>query len=336
MRTTLALRTARAPFALQGSEPLTRAELGIVPADADLAVALRLDPHALLQSVLGLAEAIEPGARAEFDREVGASLQAATGLRLEEDLLAPLGDCVTAWNAPSQGGLVVSGATLAIEIDDPATFLPAFERLMRHLAASNPPRTNEGGGRRRGVFLEQTRLGGHTAWFLNTIGDDFALAPAWCTTERHLLVSFFPQPIKAALRRGPDVESSLATHPAMAGNDSAVALLFADEPALFDTVYPLLHPLGQLLVSELQREGTPIDITALPTAGAIRPHLVPSLLQIRRTKIGLQLERRGTLPALDPLLGLGLPLFGIRAMYAYRGVRDAEMRARIEAERRGR
>jgi hypothetical protein len=336
MRTTIGLREASGPFAWLGKQPIGRADLAIVPADADLALALRLDPLTVLQGALAVIEAIEPGARAGFERDVSGPLQAATGLRLEQDLLAPLGDCITAWNAPSQGGLLGSGATLAIAIDDPATFQPAFERLMAHFADSDPKRNDESGRRQRGVFLEQTRFGAHTAWFLNTIGDDFPLAPAWCATDRHLLVSFFPQPIKAAVRRGPDVETSLARHALLAGDERAAALLFADERRLFDQVYPLLHPLGQLLVSELQHEGTPLDITALPTAGAIRPHLVPSLLEVRRTEVGWQVVRRGTLPALDPLLGPALPLFGLRAIFAYERVRAAEMRARTEAERRGR
>jgi hypothetical protein len=335
MRTTLGLRAARGPFGWLGTQPLAREELAIVPRDADVALALRIDPHAVLQGALALGEAIEPGARATFEREVAAPLLAATGLRLEQDLLAPLGDCIAAWSAPSQGGMAVSGATLAIAIDDPTTFRPAFEKLMQHLAAQAPQPAAE--GRRRGVFLQQARAGEQTLWFLNTIGDDFALAPAWCATERHLLVSIFPQPIRAALRRGLDVESSLGARPELADAGGAVALLFADERALFDVAYPLLHPLGQLLVSELQRDGMAIDITALPAADAIRPHLQPSLVHIARTATGLQLVRRGTLPACDPLLGVALPVLGFRSIAAYRYYRAAEVRARqIEAERRDR
>jgi hypothetical protein len=115
--------------------------------------------------------------------------------------------------------------------------------------------------------------------------------------------------IKAALARGAGAGKSLAGTPVLEDRGKALAVMALDAKSLFRTLYPVLHPVAQLLCSELQREGIAIDISALPCAASILPHLGWELSTVERTDAGILMTSRGTLPSgVGPLPALLLPV----------------------------
>ena len=123
--------------------------------------------------------------------------------------------------------------------------------------------------------------------------------PSWCLTDKELIVSLFPQGIKGYLSRG-DKFQSLAEVP-------EVAELFREGPGplkfgycntrrMFDVFYPMTLIYGKYALSMLQRSGVELDASIIPSAGAIRPHLRPSVISARKTPSGIELIERRTMP----------------------------------------
>ena len=76
---------------------------------------------------------------------------------------------------------------------------------------------------------------------------------------------------------------------------------YIDTPELFKKFYPLAHGMATLICAEIQREGIDIDVSALPTASALLPHLSPDTGSVRRTADGILAENRQSVP----VAGLG-------------------------------
>jgi hypothetical protein len=310
-RTLMATSGRSGLLKLLDGPPLSAEDLAIVPGDASFANAFRVDPLALYRGFLELVDDLSPGGGIgeSFKREVLGEIEETLGLRVEEDILAHLGDTLTLWNSPGQGGLLFSGLTAAFSLENPAAFQAAFAKVMAVVRQGAPPVERSPTGRlRRNVYLEQFEHRGQRVYFLNAVGEEMPFAPAWCATDTHLLVSLFPQMLKATIDRGPDLPSSLGSREGLLGQGT-LALFYTDAKRLFETLYPASHPLGQLILSELQREGLDLDISLLPTYGSILPHLGLEISNFSSVEDGFLLERSGTLPLADPVLGaLALPL----------------------------
>jgi hypothetical protein len=133
------------------------------------------------------------------------------------------------------------------------------------------------------------------------------VAPAWCLTDRHLIVSLFPQTVKATLDRVIAEEDAIARNPAFEKLDGCLAVSFMDLPRLARNLYPILLPLARLGCAELQLQGVDLTVAHLPTFASVVPHLVPECLRIKRVKGGILADRRGVIPDGGPVVGMLLP-----------------------------
>ncbi len=300
--------------------PLAEADLALIPGDATIAAAFRLNAETVYNEFLTSLGTFDPRARDEFLREVPQAIEREIGLSLADDILRPLGDTWSVWSAPSEGGLVFTGLTLAVAVKDRDRCRKTLDKLTGFLQEKmGAPRAMDAQRPRRGIYLASTTCRGVTIQYLNAVGEELPAAPAWCLTDTHFSVSLFPQMLKAALARGAAVESSLARQPALKDRGGALALAYVDTPSLFRMLYPLAHPLAQVLCSKLQSEGIDVTIAALPAASGILPHLGPEVSTAARTDQGILLITRGTVPSAGPVLGMMLPamtMLGFRTMRA--------------------
>lgn len=338
-RVMLASKERRGVLALCAGRPLEATDLAVVPADASFALAARVSPAKAWTTLLQVVGGFSPRGREEMEREVVEGMERRTGVRLVEDLLAHCGDALAIWNSPRQGGLLFPGIVAALALKDAARFRAGFVKLMASAQEEMAPRRSTSGRLRRGVYLQERQIAGQTVWWLNSVGDDVPLAPAWCVTETHVMFSLFPQALTAAIRRGAETSDSLAAIPRLLSAE-ARAVSFVNARRVFDVAYPMLQMLAQLACAELQREGFAIDVTALPEPGAIGPHLRNEIVRLEHHEAGLRLVREGTLPFADSLLGGMLPAvasaFTYRiAVHRRRALVEAR-RAAAEAERRAR
>jgi len=285
----------RGALQLLTAEPLTAADLAPIPADSTIAIAARIDADQVLEKILTIAGSIEPRAKEELTREIG-NMEDELGISLRDDLLKPLGDTWCVYNSPGEGGLVITGLTAVVQVDDREKLLATQEKL---LAIAAKAIENPGSSRRLQPQIETFTFAGQTVHFFDAHDDDFPLAPSWCITEKELIVSAFPQNIKAYLSRGKDYRS-LAKVPTVAAELSSdngpVLLSYIDTQEIFDLVYPFAPVLAQAALSELAREGIDVDVSLLPSASAIRKHLRPGISTVRVTPAGIEATTRQTLP----------------------------------------
>ena len=241
-------------------------------------------------------------------------LRMQTGVNLKDDLVASLGDIWCLYNSPGDGGLIFTGLTVTGTIRDRAKLVAANEKLVafaKQIMAMAPPGAPvDALGRPLGrTTISEAEFRGQKIYFVNFVGERSPVSPAWCITDSQLVIGLFPQTIKAYLQRQPaGGAASAAGRKTSVAQVPEVAALFSfgatpafigyqDTPNTFRFVYPLAQVFAEFAFSGLQQEGIDLDISILPNARAIKPHLKPSTFSVQSTNEGIRLEAHGTLPS---------------------------------------
>ncbi len=286
-------------------EPLAKEDLAVIPADATLAAAVRFDLAEAMDTLLDVVGRIEPWAEEMMLRDM-VRAESELGIRFRRDLFAAVGDTWRIYNSPGEGGLVFTGATAVVDVRDHQRLVETNKRLVELMRRElQPPDRGPANQHsyygRRGATIEEFTHRGQTVYFLNVIGEEVPVAPAWCITEDELVGALFPQNIRTYLDRkaGDGEDGSLADVPEVAalfdGGNAPLGLIYTDTPELFRMAYPVLLLFAQMGCSELQSQGIDITIGALPSAPVIARHLRPGLLAIRQTDADIVVETRRTL-----------------------------------------
>jgi hypothetical protein len=312
-------------MSVTSGQKLSPADLRPIPADATFALAVSFRPERLLQTIRDAVGKVEPRAGEEFDNGI-ARIEQQFGMSLQDDILQSLGDTWCVYSSPSQGGL--TGVTAVIQIRDSDRFAAAHAKL---LAAANTA-LGRGQGPEDGPpakpTLEQISFDDRDIHYVNARQPGFPLAPAWCLDGDQLVVSTFPQNVRAYLSRG-EGTTSLAENSAVAAtlgsSGDVFKLVYQDTVGIFDRTYPLVPFVVQAATSQLQRQGIDIDVSALPSAAAIRQHLQPGLTVVRRHQLGVEMVSRQTLPGAN--LGVVAPAGVGLLLPAVTSAREAARRA---------
>ncbi|MEX2174828.1 MAG: DUF1559 domain-containing protein, partial [Pirellulaceae bacterium] len=188
----------------------------------------------------------------------------------------------------------------------------------------------EGGG---DVQIGRTQAAGKTIHHVTMRMFPLPFAPAWCVSDKHLIVGLYPQAVKAVLLRDPKA-GSLADVPQVAalltGDKPPLAVGYYDSKSLFESLYANVQMLAPMMLGEMNLgrpnrpgRGRPplFDVGALPTSRTISKHLQPSTTVVRRTPAGLEVETRQTLPAAN--IGATAPLAVALALPAMHAATDA-------------
>jgi hypothetical protein len=293
--------------------PLLQDDLARIPLDADLALSARVDAPAFEKAFVDAAAALfGDQARAEWERNVVAGFEAEFGLSWRNDVLAHLGGQLTAWNAPSQGGALFTGACGTLSLRDGKAFANPFQKLMDRLRAQMPSKAaaGEAGRLQRREYLETFEHAGRKVWWVDSFDDDFPFAFTWMTTDTHVLCGLMPQAVRATLDAGdpPNPDRSLVKLPFLNKRGRATAMFYWNAQSVLAQGYAPLLVLLQAGGNEWQREGFDFDVADVPQPGTLLPHLDRELLLLEPVDGGWALTRNGTLPLCDPLtllLGIG-------------------------------
>ena len=290
-------------FKLISDKPLAAADLSDIPADADLAMALRLDSGAIFDELRKVIGAIDTDALEEFDEEL-ADTEEEIGFSVRKDLLASLGDVVSIYNSPGQGGLIITGLTGVVRVKDHAKAKDVLAKIVKltdeefngHLRNNN---NNRRWGRREYQF-KSIDFQGEKITYINPIGDDWVVAPAWCLTKDRFIIAPYPQMVKAYLmhqkKAGPTLATVKEIKSQLDTSDGVSMISFVDTKGMFKKAYPLLHGLATVGFAEMQREGIDLDVSILPTSSAILPHLSSDVSSVTRRADGIYSEARSSLP----------------------------------------
>lgn len=290
------------------AKTLTADDLAPIPADATIAMAIKLDVAQTIQRIVALVAQFEPQAGAEFEREM-AQAEISLGFHVINDLAKSVGDRWCLFQSPGQGGPLFTGWTAVVSVRD-SNKLKDVAKKIAALARQEVEQIPQGAQFRQTVTVEEVAVGGETMYFMNSIGMAIPFAPAWCVTDNELIVSLYPQGItEYFLQRGktarfaelPQVKARLAENP--------LSLTYYDSKVIFDSVYPLALMGATMMFGELQREGINLNINSVPPASSISRHMQPASASIRFAADGIEMYSSRTLPiALESFQALALPM----------------------------
>jgi hypothetical protein len=261
-----------------------------VPADADFVFAFSLNLPKVLAAVREIVGKADPESTEQFEALIR-QLEGELGLSLEDDLFQAFGDVWTLYDSPGGGGFLATGLVASLEVKDPQKASAVFKKMMDIIQANVDGERNVGNGfRRRGVVLAEREFLDRTIYFLNSIGPSPPFAPAFCLTDKQMLVSLHPQTLKSHLRF---LQADGETFASRVGTDIPVPegdllmLSFSDTKRLAEFLYALVPYAGQTLVSQLQAGGVDLDVFTLPSARAVLPYDSDSTSTLVRTPEGL-------------------------------------------------
>ena len=310
--------------------PLTAKDLQHIPRDAAFANVVRFDIQKGFDEFLQILEKISPREADSF-RQGMTQVETQFGFSFSEDLFKALGDVWSIHSSPSGGGLLFNGVTVVVQVRDRQR-LEKINQLILALAGSAAPRQGASGPFGRGpsgATVKQMEVGKETVHFVNFIGVPVPFAPAWSLTRDQLVIGLFPQAVKSHLSRGTG-NGSLADLPeitqALNAKPGPILISYQDTAEVFQLVYPLVQMFAQVAASNLQSGGVELDISMLPSASAILPHLSPSVTVAVRTEDGIRTESRRSLPTGGGISGVAPIATGL-LLPAVQSARHAARRA---------
>ncbi len=289
-----------------GGAPLTAVDLAPIPLDASFAVAGRINATLLWSSVMRRLEKFPTVAALSWSDAIK-NLENRGSFRLKEDLLDTLGDTWCMYSSPSEGGLLFTGFTVVVPVKDHDRLAATNDRLL--LAARRKDRVGtptEGGAAMTLEFVEvmESSFRGHKIYQLNSNVPALSCAPAWCITDKQLILSLAPQNIRAVLCRDPK-GGTLAQVPVVAERlkaGKAALLTYQDTAGMLKITYPLLQLIAATNIPRMRTQGLNLSVSALPSLPALLRHAEPGLGTLTRTDGGLIYVSRQTLPV-DLMLG---------------------------------
>lgn len=295
---------------LAGGPAIRNEQLKHIPADSDLVAAGSLNLAQVMRGARELVGRTAPLSAAVFDEAVK-QMESELGLNLEQDVYPAIGDAWTAFDSPSEGGLIGSSLIVAVEVRDVKRAEVVFEHLMKLLSQSLVADADPDFGGKTVELKRQTFLG-DTIYYINTVGwalgSEAAKTPSFCLTRGHILFALHPQALKAHLRQlsanrsGFDV---VASKKLARPEGELLAFGSLDGARAMQALCALAPYFGQSVLSHLQSQGFPLDAFAIPSAAALLPYVGDATFVVVRQKDGLLVEAKNAHTAIITAAVLG-------------------------------
>ena len=295
---------------LAGGPAIRNEQLKHIPADSDLVAAGSLNLAQIVRGARELVGRTAPLSAAVFDEAVK-QMESELGLNLELDVYPAIGDAWTAFDSPSEGGLIGSSLIVAVEVRDVKRAEVLFEHLMKLLEQSLVTDADPAFGV-KSVEVKRQAFLSHTICYVNTIGwglgSEAAKTPSFCLTRGHILFALHPQALKAHLRQQsanrPGFDA-VATKKLARPDGDLLALGTLDGARAIQALCALTPYFGQSVLSHLQSEGFPLDAFAIPSAAALLPYASDATFVVVRQKDGLLVETKNAHTAILTAAVLG-------------------------------
>lgn len=285
---------------LFSGRPIANADFAHVPADADFVAASSLNLGTLHDAIRDIVAKTSPqalGTVAEFQRQLEMELQLTM-----DDLVLGFSDVWTLHDAPSNGGVLLTGLVAAAPVREYARAERVVHRLHELLMESV---SAEGNGSR----LEEMSFQGATIYYLNSGYDEYGsskpISPAFCLTKTHLLFALHPQALKSQLRflASKEPRFDAAAKLKLNGNGGdLLAGVYIDTPRIGRVIYPLTPFLAKSVLNEWRDQGMSLDLGSIPSGRAVLPYLKETTFSLIRRNDGLLIEQRNTFPVMLSLL----------------------------------
>ena len=301
------------PFLVMSNTPLTYRDVASIPSDSPAALVFKLDPVVSLDQIFDLVSAMEPFDRQDAEADLSEGIEQMLGVSLEQLLTQILGDTVSIYASPTDGGLV-SGWLLTVPVKKPQQAQACAQRLQGFLLAMYQHASK--------VQLRADDFKGWSLTSLEVDDDDMPFVPTWAVSDSELVVGLYPQAVKSHLVRD-NTAGSLAQAQPFAEilkradpmtNRGPKVMVQLDHAELIRVLYPLAQLAAPFMLREIEDE-MEIDfaLTDLPSVAALTQFTRPMRGVISLQRDGLEARVEETIPTGDlvtslPMLSvLGLP-----------------------------
>ncbi|MFO1021992.1 MAG: DUF3352 domain-containing protein [Planctomycetales bacterium] len=288
-------------WSLFAADGLTAKNFETIPSNAQMVLGVSIDGARVLKETRTIIKSLEGlNAIPRSKKDPLGDLDEQLGFSIEQDLLPALGSCWTIYDAPETGGLLATGLVAQVEIRDGQRAKRMFTQIVQLIRTKLPPFDE----RSNGANLAEGEFLGERIHFLNLmLLKPQPWAPAFCLTEKHLIVAIHPQALKAHLRFLKDSKAERFSSK-LSGETPAVkvpagdlvCLNYLDLQSLGRVFVPALPYLGELGAAQFQRGNIDVDALSIPSPAAILPYLKSQVSLLVRTEGGLVSEARGSLP----------------------------------------
>lgn len=244
--------------------PLSDADIAVIPKNAYWAQAWNLDVVALWQEALTVVEKIGPDARPKVDAVLAAA-QVFLGFSLVDTLLPAFGESWALYDAPEHGGLLFTGIVLVNEVRDAQVVHDCFARVVEVLT----PLAEQAG---INLVMREAKIEGQTVHYVLLGGLPIPVAPAWGFAQQRWVFGLFPQTVATALKQADPQRrgSSLLDHPDFQRirpllPKELTGVIYRDSRYYQQWWYPLAH-LARTAVAALSVGSEPsFDLATVPT-----------------------------------------------------------------------
>jgi hypothetical protein len=272
-------------------KPLSADDLASIPADATMALAVKINPAGVFDAYVAMAEKANPQAVTYMHRDIE-RMESQLGLKIGQDILAPLGDAATLYAKSNMGS--VPEMIFAVQIKDYQQAAKTQEKLVQQFQAVLEQAAKSG---QPVPKLTKDQIAGKDSYLLQIPQPGFPPI-SWCLTEKELIVSLSGfQVMQSYLSRPTEFKSLAQSHDVaklLTGEAGPTTVFYWNTPQTFNEVYPLLP----MMAAALQPQGINLDLSILPPQNAISDHLTPLVSSVRQTKSGIEITERTPLPGL--------------------------------------
>ncbi len=293
---------------LSDADGLSAEDLRLLPKDSLFALGVSLDAQRAV-GLLRMAVAAMSNGREDLNQAFQ-EIQRETGVDLQNDVIANLGSSWTLYNGAGDGWF--SGLTMTTSVKDAKALNRAAETIIKSAMIEMR------GDRYAPEFLKR-KVGEHSITSIRTREFPLPVEPSWCIANGQFIIGLYPQAVESALKRttpevlvGSDqdqfLRSSFVSKP---GKTSLIGMGYVDAVANFEISYPYMQVMSSMGASMMEeftrsmpakqgrRVGALLSGIRLPRARVIHRHLRPSLLAIRQSEVGVELEASQTIPSMD-------------------------------------
>ena len=308
------------PLYVAMNRPLGPAQLTPIPDDALLAVAGRVDPHWMVQTLLWYQKVANHSDG--NDQTAGEMPHVSTVLKsmlVPDSLKGVLPDSMTQSGEDSKGDSLPLDEKLCHEIASSlgdswccytslteGSFFTATARIkdrerltkiFERLAASHPAGAKA--GKKQTWAIGKGPFAGRDIYYLLREGKDATTTSAWCLTDKDLVWSWSPSSIKAYLLReaqGPTLAQTPAVAEVVRTAPAPSLLFYENTPAFFRYSYPWMQLVASVAAGQHNLHLNGPDPMLLPAPPTIVKYLRPAVSSVRATPRGVELTVRQSLP----------------------------------------
>lgn len=241
-------------------------DLRVVPADAYWALVYKFDFARAWKQLLETADAVDPAFAAQLDSSLSL-LDTLLGLSVVDDWLAAFGDTWAIYDAPANGGLLLSGTVFIIDAKDPAAIDRIYRKVVALFAAIAAPALP-------GVEIAVKDFTADGREFRSAVlgGLPAPLAVTWTFVGNKIVIGLTPQAVRAAAAQAdaktrrtsvldnPEFQTGRAVIP-----PGASSISFTDARHLASLLYPLVNHYALAVGSMASVGGASVNLAALPT-----------------------------------------------------------------------